>query len=269
MGSSTHAYDSRRLVTGQTRRFPIAANTLIHAGVLVGLTATGYATGADSDVVAVLGWSNDEYDNRTGSAAGGANGDLFVEVEIGVGEMENKSGDAVGITDIGQRVFVSTTSGAGWYEVQKTGGASCCAGVLYGFEPETGKPLIDLREISLLTPGFIASPDAVAKNLTATLTAAEITAAGRGHALITSTTAAAVTLTTPTAAEILAAVPGLPIGGAIPLYVQNLGSSNAITMAGGTNVTVTTNNTTVAASSTGQYLIRRSAAAAVQLVRIG
>ena len=171
----------------------------------------------------------------------------------------------LGITDIGCPVYLSSTVGAGWYEVQKTAGVTARAGVLFGFDPETGKPLIDLRA---LEEDWLDVPAEVAKVAAATLTAAEITNSGRGNAVITYTGAVA-NLTSPTGPEILAAIPNLPIGGAVPFVIQNIGGTNTVTVVPGAGVTLNAGGGAVAANTSGLFWIRRNAAATVQLMRVG
>ncbi len=262
--SSTASYDSLRLPSGLIRRLPLAASTLIHAGVLCGINAAGYLTEATPASVSIVGWSADQYDNSSGS-----NGDIYGEVELGVGTMENKSGDTVGITDIGRPVFVSTTSAQGWYEIQKTAGASPLAGFLFGFEAESGKPLLDVRPLA--SQAFDVLPVPTAVNATATLTAAVLTNNGQifpGYrALLTSTTAAAVTMTTPTGTLLDAAVPFLPIGAGFHLTITNTGGTNAVTLAGGTDVTIV-GLATVAALTTGSFFVKRTAANTYVIYRL-
>ncbi len=97
------------------------------------------------------------------------------------------------------------------------------------------------------TGGF-PIPTLVAKNVTATLSAAEVLG---GY--ITSTSAAAVALTTPTATAIGALIPGIARGVTVDLYIDNSAGANTITLTldgsitapagaitGGNTLTVTT-----------------------------
>ena len=93
-----------------------------------------------------------------------------------------------------------------------------------------------------------SAESATAINATATASTAAILGG-----IITSTTAAAVTITTPTAAQLLAALGAAGYrtnnGDVFKLIVLNLGNANAITMAGGINVAFSANNSIIGASS--------------------
>jgi len=82
--------------------------------------------------------------------------------------------------------------------------------------------------------GFIKKPTAVAINVTATATAAEIAA---GY--ITSSTAAAVSITTPSATD-LATELGITGVGEFDFIVENTGATNAITIVLGSGITAAT-----------------------------
>lgn len=104
-------------------------------------------------------------------------------------------------------------------------------------------------------------PAPVAYNTTATLTAADLI-----DGILTSSTAAAVTATTPTGTQLTAAAPHVAIGGAFDFAVINTGGSNAFTLQAGTDVTVT--GSAVAASSSGLFRAKRTAANTWVIYRI-
>lgn len=95
-------------------------------------------------------------------------------------------------------------------------------------------------------------PDPTAFNTTGTLTAASLI-----DGILTSTTAAAVTATTPTGTQLTAAATHVAVGGAFDFYVINTGGSNAFTVQAGTDVTVV--GSAVAASSSGHFRAKRTA----------
>jgi hypothetical protein len=75
---------------------PMAANTLIFRKTMVGVDASGNAVNPDAATcVRVLGVSQASFDNRTGSEAGGLAGDLDVEFDYGLFEMECADTDLV------------------------------------------------------------------------------------------------------------------------------------------------------------------------------
>ena len=97
-------------------------------------------------------------------------------------------------------------------------------------------------------------PAPAAVDTTATLTVANLTAK-----IITSTTAAAVTMTLPTGTDMDAGFSGLYNNMAFEWSVLNTGATNAVTVQGGTGHTVVGSGT-VAASNSGRFLSRRTAA---------
>jgi len=101
-----------------------------------------------------------------------------------------------------------------------------------------------------LSNGFVQNLTISAVNTSATLTAAQIIGG-----LITSTTAAAVVMTLPTGTNfetaLIAAFPGLQNGDAFQFYVSNLGGTNAITFAAGTNFTIASAASTSVGANSG------------------
>jgi hypothetical protein len=103
----------------------------------------------------------------------------------------------------------------------------------------------------LIKDGYVISkPTPVAKNVTATLTAAEMLS---GY--ITSTSAAAVALTTPTATALAALIPGVGVGTNFDFIIDNTTGANTVTLTldasiavvtpaitGGATLTVSTSN---------------------------
>lgn len=82
--------------------------------------------------------------------------------------------------------------------------------------------------------GFIKKPTAVAIDVTATATAAQI-----ASGYITSSTAAAVSITTPSATDLATAL-GITGVGEFDFVVENTGSTNAITIVLGSGITAAT-----------------------------
>lgn len=121
---------------------PIAANTRIFAGSLVGENSSGQAIPATTiaTCVRVIGKASATYDNRTGSVLGGLAGACDVEIETGVFNWANSAGgDAIAADDIGKLCYavddqtVALTSNAGTrpiagliadYRAAKAGGAA-------------------------------------------------------------------------------------------------------------------------------------------------
>lgn len=90
--------------------YPVAADTLIEKGTLVCLDASGNAIPGDTianGAVIAVGKASHTVDNTTGSEAGGAAGDIDVEVDFGVFEWDNSAaGEEITAADIGTIVFV-------------------------------------------------------------------------------------------------------------------------------------------------------------------
>ena len=97
-------------------------------------------------------------------------------------------------------------------------------------------------------------PAPAAVDTSATLTVANMTAK-----IITSTTAAAVTMTLPTGTDMDAGFSGLYTNMAFEWYVINTGGTNAVTVAANTAHTVVGSGT-VSANNSGKFLSRRTAA---------
>jgi len=91
--------------------FPIKANVRIFKGAIVGLDSAGRAMPGDTianGCVVVVGKASATYDNRTGSALGGAADAVDVEVEFGVFQWDFKTGggDDIAADDVGKVCFV-------------------------------------------------------------------------------------------------------------------------------------------------------------------
>lgn len=86
--------------------YPIAANTRIFKGSQVGINSSGQAIAATTiaaGCVRVVGKSSATYDNRTGSALGGAAAAVDVDVEYGVFNWANSAGaDEIALDDVGK-----------------------------------------------------------------------------------------------------------------------------------------------------------------------
>ena len=103
---------------------------------------------------------------------------------------------------------------------------------------------------------------AIALNATGNLTAAMIVAG-----LVTSTTAAAVTGTSPTGAVMDAAI-RLNVGEFLDFSVVNTGAANAFTVAAGASGVTLVGADAVAASSSGRFRILKTAAATYVIYRL-
>jgi predicted RecA/RadA family phage recombinase len=82
---------------------PVAAATLIYAGALVALNATGFATkGAVATTLKPFGRAESTVDNSAGAA-----GALNIQVRTGIFEWVNSAaGDLIGIADVGADCFI-------------------------------------------------------------------------------------------------------------------------------------------------------------------
>lgn len=100
---------------------------------------------------------------------------------------------------------------------------------------------------------------------TQTLTAAMVSGADKVHHL--STGGATPTLTTPTAAAIIAGIPNMAVGQSYVLRLLNANSGIA-TLAAGSGVTIT-GTATLAAGTWTEFLVTKTAAATVTLQNIG
>lgn len=88
--------------------YPIAANTKIYKGSLVGLNSSGQAIPATAFATCkrVVGKASSTYDNRTGSTLGGLAAAVNVEVEFGAFNWANSAaGDAIAADDIGKLAY--------------------------------------------------------------------------------------------------------------------------------------------------------------------
>lgn len=91
--------------------YPIKANVQIFKGGIVGLDSSGRAMPGDliaDGCVKVVGKASASYDNRNGSALGGAAAAVDVEVEFGVFEYASATGggDDIVADDVGKVAFV-------------------------------------------------------------------------------------------------------------------------------------------------------------------
>lgn len=91
--------------------YPIKANVHIFKGAMVGLDSAGRAMPGDTianGCLSIVGKASATYDNRTGSALGGAADAVDVEVEYGVFQYDFKTGDGddIAADDVGKVCFV-------------------------------------------------------------------------------------------------------------------------------------------------------------------
>lgn len=89
--------------------YGIKANVRIFKGALVALDSAGRAMPAGASAggsVIIVGKASATYDNRTGSALGGAADACDVEVEFGTfGWANSTAGEAVAATEVGKLVY--------------------------------------------------------------------------------------------------------------------------------------------------------------------
>lgn len=104
MTALSNARDTGIAATTPARgTYPIKANVRIFKGAKVGLDSSGRAMPADTlanGCVQIVGKSSATYDNRTGSALGGAAAAVNVEVEFGVFPWDNSDTAAIASTTV-------------------------------------------------------------------------------------------------------------------------------------------------------------------------
>jgi hypothetical protein len=123
-----------------------------------------------------------------------------------------------------------------------------------------------MANIDALDYDIVAVPIATAT--TVTLTGAQLIA---GITDISGSPGSGVTMTTPTAAQIIAALPNTIPGDGINLsiYIMNDGTGQTITLSGGTGVTIIGNNT-IATNTCRQFIMNVNVnSAAVNMLNIG
>ena len=146
------------------------------------------------------------------------------------------------------------TSNDGQLVTQTTGPA-----VALAREACTGAAIISVQALPAIESrtanvGF-GMPAVGTLNATGTLTAALI---ATGY--VTSSTAAAVTMTTDTGTDLDTGFPNLAVGQAVEFTLCNTGGTNAITLAGGTGVTIVS-GASVPANKATSYWLKKTAAA--------
>ena len=120
-----------------------------------------------------------------------------------------------------------------------------------------------LERDALTGDGWLARPSIVISAVDADAVLAAATIAG-GIAQYT-TLSADRTITSDTAANILAALPQLEDGDVYPFMVSNVDASNKVTLAGGASVTAS-GNLDVLTLTSRFFLIRRTSATTVDLI---
>ena len=89
---------------GKSKAYPLAAATLIPAGVLVAINAAGNAVNAsDAAAIKVVGLSQETKDNSAGAA-----GDLSITVKKGVFKFTNSADNAITAAMVGALAFVES-----------------------------------------------------------------------------------------------------------------------------------------------------------------
>lgn len=126
IAASTIAIDTPER-NGDIIVFPVAAATLIPAGVLVALNASGDAVNAsDAASIRVIGRCEADVDNSAGSA-----GDLTVTVKRGVFKFTNSTDNAVDADDKGKICYVESNQA-----VAETSTNKCKAGRVIDVESD-------------------------------------------------------------------------------------------------------------------------------------
>lgn len=144
IAASTVAIDTPERA-GDVLALPVAATTLIPAGVLVALNAAGNAVNAsDAAALLVVGRSEGDADNSVGNA-----GDIKVVVKRGVFRFRNSDDNAVDADDKGKPCFVESNQA-----VAETSTHKCKAGVVVDVD-EDGV-WVDTRRSGFVTSTFTA-----------------------------------------------------------------------------------------------------------------
>lgn len=109
-------------------KLPLAADTVIYAGTLVGLNASGQALPADdAAAIKIAGRAEETVDNTDGSA-----GDLTILVKRGVFRFANSGSAAIAAAHVGEVCFVEDDN-----TVANSGaGASVPAGIVAGLDDD-------------------------------------------------------------------------------------------------------------------------------------
>jgi uncharacterized lipoprotein NlpE involved in copper resistance len=119
---------------GLSAQQDVAASTVIYAGTLVALDASGNAKPASNTAnLRVIGIAQETVDNSAGAA-----GDLKILVKPGVFVVNNAGVNPVTKAHVGSVVYVSSDN-----EVALSGTNNVKAGVLRGFDATTGNPILD------------------------------------------------------------------------------------------------------------------------------
>lgn len=123
MSASTQDRNTERR-SGEELSLPVAASTIIYAGILVALNSGGYlVAAADTAALKVVGRSEERVDNSAG-----ANGLLNCQVRRGVFLFDNSATAALDKDDVGKQCFVEDD-----HTVAETSTNSIKAGRFLGF----------------------------------------------------------------------------------------------------------------------------------------
>jgi hypothetical protein len=133
--------------------YPIAANTRIFKGSIVGLNSSGQAIVATTKATTskVVGKASATYDNRTGSAMGGLASACLVEVEFGIFNWAN-GGASIDANDVGKLCYCADDQ-----TVQLTSGGDTLqiAGMIVDFKaPSYGGTSVPYVWMSPVVPVF-------------------------------------------------------------------------------------------------------------------
>lgn len=137
--------------------------------------------------------------------------------------------------------------------------------------PGGQSPQTESVSVNQLMQSGYADAQYTANAATASTTATAASMTGKSFVVLdmTGTLAAAGNLTTPTAAQLIAANPNFPLGGSYTLRVINeTAATDAWTLVGGTGVTVS-GTATISAASFTDFLVTFTSATVVGIQRVG
>ena len=167
--------DRQATQSGNTRlSLPVLADAVIPAGVMVAITAAGYATNAaDTAGLRVMGVSTESVD-----ATDESSGALTIDVSRDVYRMENSGDNALDLADVGQPCYVEDNQTVG----TDPGSHSVLAGVV--MEVDAGGVYVDFTATPLPALADLAAyTDPTTNGEIAALTSSATTTQGEFNAL--------------------------------------------------------------------------------------
>lgn len=153
---------------------PVLADAVIPAGVMVAITAAGYATNAaDTAALRVMGVSTESVD-----ATDESSGALTIEVSRDVFRMENSTAAALDLADVGQPCYVEDNQTVG----TDPGSHAVLAGLV--IEADANGVYVDFTSIPLpVIAGLAAYTDPTTNGEIAALTSSATTTQAEFNAL--------------------------------------------------------------------------------------